>query len=35
MPHSIITATGSYIPAQQVANEHFLTQAFYGPDGKK
>ena len=35
MPHSIITGTGSYIPAQQVANEHFLTHAFYGPDGEK
>jgi len=35
MPNSIITGTGSYIPVQQVANEHFLNHAFYGADGKK
>jgi 3-oxoacyl-[acyl-carrier-protein] synthase-3 len=35
MPNSIITATGSYIPALKIPNEHFLSYDFYGADGKK
>lgn len=35
MPNSIITATGSYIPAQKIPNEYFLSHDFYGSDGKK
>ena len=35
MPNSIITATGSYIPALKIPNEHFLAHDFYGADGEK
>jgi len=35
MPNSIITATGSYIPALKIPNEYFLAHDFYGADGKK
>ena len=35
MPNSIITATGSYIPALRIPNEHFLAHDFYGADGEK
>jgi 3-oxoacyl-[acyl-carrier-protein] synthase-3 len=35
MPNSIITATGSYIPALKIPNEYFLSHDFYGADGKK
>jgi 3-oxoacyl-[acyl-carrier-protein] synthase-3 len=35
MPSSIITATGSYIPALKISNEYFLSHDFYGADGKK
>jgi len=35
MPSSIITATGSYIPALKIPNEYFLSHDFYGADGKK
>jgi 3-oxoacyl-[acyl-carrier-protein] synthase-3 len=35
MPNSIITATGSYIPALKIPNEYFLSYDFYGADGKK
>jgi 3-oxoacyl-[acyl-carrier-protein] synthase III len=32
---SIITGTGSYIPAREIANESFQTREFYDPNGKK
>ncbi len=35
MPNTIITATGSYIPAQKIPNEYFLSYDFYGADGRK
>jgi 3-oxoacyl-[acyl-carrier-protein] synthase-3 len=35
MANSIITGTGSYIPALKIPNEHFLGHDFYGPDGIK
>jgi len=35
MPNSIITATGSYIPALKIPNDYFLAHDFYGADGKK
>ncbi|HEX9910402.1 MAG TPA: ketoacyl-ACP synthase III [Desulfatiglandales bacterium] len=35
MPNSIITATGSYIPALKIQNDYFLAHDFYGADGKK
>ena len=35
MPNSIITASGSYIPALKIPNEHFLAHDFYGADGEK
>ena len=35
MTHSIITATGSYIPTVKIPNEHFLSYDFYNPDGRK
>lgn len=34
MPNSIITGTGSYIPARGVPNDHFLNHEFYDTDGK-
>jgi len=34
MTHSIITATGSYIPPGRILNTHFLANEFYGPDGQ-
>lgn len=33
--YSIITGTGSYIPANRVRNEDFLTHEFYDSEGKK
>ncbi len=33
MPRSIITATGSYIPNQKIANTSFLGNDFYGGNG--
>ena len=33
--YSVITGTGSYIPSQRIKNEDFLTNEFYGEDGKK
>jgi 3-oxoacyl-[acyl-carrier-protein] synthase-3 len=35
MPNSIITGTGSYIPAVKVPNRHFLENEFYNADGTK
>ena len=35
MPNTIITGTGSYIPAVNIANEYFLDHEFYGADRKK
>jgi 3-oxoacyl-[acyl-carrier-protein] synthase-3 len=35
MPNSIITGTGSYIPASKIPNRHFLRHEFYRPDGVK
>jgi len=35
MPNSIITATGSYIPALKIPNDYFLAHDFYGADGEK
>ena len=35
MPNSIITGTGSYIPASKISNRHFLGHEFYRPDGVK
>ena len=32
---SVITGTGSYIPAMLVKNEDFLTREFYDPNGKR
>ena len=34
MTHSIITATGSYIPPARIPNTHFLANEFYGTDGR-
>lgn len=33
MPNAIITGTGSYIPARNVPNDHFLEHTFYDEDG--
>jgi len=33
--YSVITGTGCYIPSRCVTNEEFLTNEFYGADGKK
>ena len=33
--YSIITGTGSYIPAKVVRNKDYLKNEFFGPDGKK
>ncbi len=33
--YSVITGTGSYIPTRRIKNEDFLTNEFYGADGKK
>jgi 3-oxoacyl-[acyl-carrier-protein] synthase III len=33
MPNSIITGTGSYIPALKITNRHFLGHEFYRSDG--
>lgn len=33
--YSVITGTGSYIPAQKIRNDHFLDNEFYDSDGKK
>ena len=33
--YSVITGTGSYIPSKRIKNEDFLTNEFYGIDGKK
>ncbi len=35
MPNSIITGTGSYIPPVKIPNKHFLSQDFYGADGRR
>jgi 3-oxoacyl-[acyl-carrier-protein] synthase-3 len=35
MPNSIITGTGSYIPASKIPNRHFLGREFYRSDGIK
>ena len=35
MANVIITSTGSYMPPVTVPNTHFLSNEFYGPDGKK
>jgi len=35
MTNAIITGAGSYIPAVEIPNEHFLSHDFYGADGKK
>jgi 3-oxoacyl-[acyl-carrier-protein] synthase III len=35
MPHSIITATGSYIPSLNVPNDHFLNHTFFDIGGTK
>ena len=32
--HSIITATGSYLPETAIPNSHFAEYRFYGADGK-
>ena len=34
MTHSIITATGSYIPPARIPNSYFLGNKFYGRDGR-
>lgn len=34
-PYSVIIASGSYIPTQQIKNEHFLNHTFFDADGKK
>ncbi|MGE5419402.1 MAG: 3-oxoacyl-ACP synthase III family protein [Chloroflexota bacterium] len=33
--YSVITGTGSYIPAQKIRNEHFLDNEFYDADCKR
>jgi 3-oxoacyl-[acyl-carrier-protein] synthase-3 len=35
MPNTIITATGSYIPALKIPNEYFLGNDFYGANGER
>jgi 3-oxoacyl-[acyl-carrier-protein] synthase-3 len=35
MANSIITSTGSYIPTERVANNHFIGNEFYDVDGAK
>ena len=35
MPNTIITATGSYIPAATIPNAYFLKHSFYDKDGQK
>ena len=35
MLNTVVTATGSYIPAVRVPNDHFLDHEFYGADGRK
>ncbi len=35
MPNSIITATGSYIPAKKIENKYFLDNEFYTAEGEK
>jgi 3-oxoacyl-[acyl-carrier-protein] synthase-3 len=35
MRHTVVTATGSYIPPVKIPNEHFLDHQFYGEDGVK
>lgn len=35
MPNTIITGTGSYIPARKIENKYFLKNEFYTPEGKK
>ena len=33
--YSVIVGTGSYLPTRRVANDHFLKNEFFGPDGLK